>query len=98
MKIYSNSTLSSQFQRVRFKTENGYLGKLVGINIVDEDRNVYVNPVYRYLLRIERHPGQLLIEIALGLDRSLIISFSGRGIETQIITPTISDIGKEEHA
>lgn len=96
MRIYFNSNLVSVYKRLILKEQGGLLAKLIGINFeLDAKDEVHVYPVYRHFILFKRYPGQLLIEISLGLEKSLIISISSRGIETRIMKTAVSDIGKE---
>ena len=97
MRIYADGKLLHNFRKLLFRSEQSFLGKLIGFNVsLDAADKVHVYPVYRHALAFDRRPGQLIIELALGTDKSLIVSISGRGIETRILKPNISDIGKED--
>lgn len=80
MKIYHNFQYLSKLKRFKFKQDDWFFCRLIGISLEEsENDTLEVLPVYRSL-GIAKYPGQLILSVPL-FRKDLLISFSGRGIE-----------------
>ena len=84
MQIYNQLQPIGKLKKFFLFRENSLLSWLIGINVNAGGDAVGVQPVYRTLFRHQSYEGQLIIELYLGKDKCLVVSFSGRGIEFNI--------------
>jgi hypothetical protein len=98
MKVFINSVETAKLKKFQWKLGNQFLCRLIGISLDEaDDGDIAVYPVYR-AIGIHTYPGQLILSIPM-FKKELMVSFSGRGIETIVTNAdklTASHVGKEE--
>ena len=98
MKIYLNSKYLSKLKNFQLRQGNNFLCRLIGVSLEEDGKGTLdVYPVYR-AIGIHNHPGQVILSFP-WFQKEILISFSGRGIETLVVPADRlqpSDVGKEQ--
>ena len=67
MKIYHSAHEVDTYSWFKRRVRNGFLAKLIGINIdINPPRDIYVEPVYLPLIKIDLSAGQAILEVHWG--------------------------------
>jgi hypothetical protein len=98
MKIYHNSRFVAVLKRFLPHRNGDWLGRLIGINLQDDELgDINIFPVYR-CLQVRRNQGNVFIGIPV-FHKELLVHIGSQGIHFKLIDAsmmTLSDVGMPE--